>query len=236
MLAQIAIFLLAAIIAVPLSRKLGLGAVLGYLSAGMIIGPWGLKLIDNVEAMLHISEFGVILLLFIIGLELQPSRLWVLRKLVFGLGSAQVVITALVLGGIAFIMGFTWQAALVVGVGLAMSSTAFVLQTLAEKKQLTARHGRESFAILLFQDVAVIPMLAALPFLAHSLGASGAATLDQGGWLDAAKATAIIGALIVSSRFLLRPLFRLVATFGGDRKSTRLNSSHPSKSRMPSSA
>jgi Kef-type K+ transport system membrane component KefB len=171
MLAQIAIFLLAAIIAVPLSRKLGLGAVLGYLGAGMIIGPWGLKLIDNVEAMLHISEFGVILLLFIIGLELQPSRLWVLRKQVFGLGSAQVAVTGIVLGGIALIMGWTWQAALVTGIGLTMSSTAFVLQTLAEKKQLTMRHGRESFAILLFQDLAVIPLLAALPFLAHSLGA-----------------------------------------------------------------
>ena len=214
MLAQIAIFLLAAIVAVPLSRKLGLGAVLGYLGAGMIIGPWGLKLIDNVEAMLHISEFGVILLLFIIGLELQPSRLWVLRKQVFGLGSAQVVASGLVLGGIAFFMGFTWQAALVAGLGLAMSSTAFVLQTLAEKKQLTARHGRESFAILLFQDLAVIPLLAALPFLAHSLGASDAAA-QGGGWIDAAKAVGVIVALIVSSRFLLRPLFRLVATLGG---------------------
>ncbi len=215
MLVQIAIFLLAAIIAVPLSRKLGLGAVLGYLGAGMIIGPWGLKLIDNVEAMLHISEFGVILLLFIIGLELQPSRLWVLRRQVFGLGSAQVVITGLVLGGIALVMGFTWQAALVVGVGLAMSSTAFVLQTLAEKKQLTARHGRESFAILLFQDLAVIPLLAALPFLAHSLGADGAATQGQSGWLNAAKAVGILVALILSSRFLLRPLFRFVAALGG---------------------
>jgi glutathione-regulated potassium-efflux system ancillary protein KefC/glutathione-regulated potassium-efflux system protein KefB len=215
-LAQIAIFLLAAIIAVPLSRKLGLGAVLGYLGAGMIIGPWGLKLIDNVEAMLHISEFGVILLLFIIGLELQPSRLWVLRKQVFGLGSAQVAATGLVLGGIALIMGWTWQAALVTGIGLAMSSTAFVLQTLAEKKQLTMRHGRESFAILLFQDLAVIPLLAALPFLAHSLGVSSTATHGGNGWLDAAKAVGIIVALIVSSRYLIRPLFRLVATHGGN--------------------
>jgi monovalent cation:proton antiporter-2 (CPA2) family protein len=216
MLVQIAIFLVAAIIAVPLSRKLGLGAVLGYLGAGMIIGPWGLKLIDNVEAMLHISEFGVILLLFIIGLELQPSRLWVLRKQVFGLGTAQVMLTGLVLGGIALVMGFTWQAALVTGLGLAMSSTAFVLQTLAEKKQLTARHGRDSFAILLFQDVAVIPLLAALPFLAHSLGTTTAnAAAHGGGWLDALKAVAIIAALIFSSRCLLRPLFRLVATLGG---------------------
>ncbi len=215
MLTQIAIFLFAAMIAVPLSRKLGLGAVLGYLGAGMIIGPWGLKLIDNVEAMLHISEFGVILLLFIIGLELQPSRLWVLRKQVFGLGAAQVLLTGLALGGIALALGWTWQAALVAGIGLALSSTAFVLQTLAEKKQLTMRHGRESFAILLFQDLAVIPLLAALPFLAHSLGKGGAATLGASGWLDAAKAVAIIGALVFSSRFLLRPLFRLVATHGG---------------------
>jgi len=215
MLTQIAIFLLAAIIAVPLSRRMGLGAVLGYLGAGMIIGPWGLKLVDDVQAMLHISEFGVILLLFIIGLELQPSRLWVLRKQVFGLGSAQVGATGLALGGIALVFGWSWQAALVAGIGLAMSSTAFVLQTLAEKKQLTARHGRESFAILLFQDLAVIPLLAALPFLAHSAGATGAATHGGTGWQDAAKAVAIIGALIVSSRFLIRPLFRMVASHGG---------------------
>ena len=215
MLTQIAVFLLAAIIAVPLSRRLGLGAVLGYLGAGMIIGPWGLRLIDDVEAMLHISEFGVILLLFIIGLELQPSRLWVLRKQVFGLGAAQVAATGLVLGAIALILGWSWQAALVAGIGLAMSSTAFVLQTLAERKQLTARHGRESFAILLFQDLAVIPLLAALPFLAHSAGAAGTATHGGNGWLDAAKAVAIIGALIVSSRFLIRPLFRIVASHGG---------------------
>ena len=214
MLIQIAIFLAAAIIAVPLSRKFGLGAVLGYLAAGMLIGPWGLKLIDDVEAILHLSEFGVILMLFIIGLELQPSRLWVLRRQVFGLGSAQVLITGLALGGVAYALGWRWQAALVAGLGLAMSSTAFVLQTLAEKKQLTARHGRESFAILLFQDLAVIPLLAALPFLAASMGVAETST-HGAGWQDAAKAVAIIAALVVSSRFLVRPLFRIVSTFGG---------------------
>ena len=169
MLIQIAIFLAAAIIAVPLSRKPGLGAVLGYLAAGMLIGPWGFKLIDDVQAILHLSEFGVILMLFIIGLELQPSRLWVLRRQVFGLGAAQVLITGLVLAGVVMAHGWRWPAAVVAGLGLAMSSTAFVLQTLAEKKQLTMRHGRESFAILLFQDLAVIPLLAALPFLAASI-------------------------------------------------------------------
>ena len=117
MLAQLAIFLAAAVIAVPLSRKLGLGAVLGYLGAGMLIGPFGFRLIDDVDAILHISEFGVILLLFIIGLELQPSRLWVLRRQVFGLGAAQVAATGLVLGAIALAFGWTWQAALVAGLG-----------------------------------------------------------------------------------------------------------------------
>ena len=214
MLIQIAIFLAAAIIAVPLSRKLGLGAVLGYLAAGMLIGPWGLKLIDDVDAILHLSEFGVILMLFIIGLELQPSRLWVLRRQVFGLGSAQVLLTGAVLAGVVMAHGWRWQAALVAGLGLAMSSTAFVLQTLAEKKQLTMRHGRESFAILLFQDLAVIPLLAALPFLAASMGMA-AANAQGGGWIDAAKAVAIIATLVVSSRFLVRPVFRIVATLGG---------------------
>ena len=214
MLIQIAIFLAAAIIAVPLSRKLGLGAVLGYLAAGMLIGPWGLKLIDDVEAILHLSEFGVILMLFIIGLELQPSRLWVLRRQVFGLGAAQVLITGLVLAAVVMAHGWRWQAAMVAGLGLAMSSTAFVLQTLAEKKQLTMRHGRESFAILLFQDLAVIPLLAALPFLAASMGVADQAAHGSG-WLDAAKAIAVIAALVVSSRFLVRPLFRTVSVLGG---------------------
>ena len=214
MLTQIAIFLAAAILAVPLSKRLGLGAVLGYLAAGMLIGPWGLKLIDDVEAILHVSEFGVILLLFIIGLELQPSRLWVLRKQVFGLGAAQLALTGAVLGFVVYAYGWSWQASLVAGLGLAMSSTAFVLQTLAEKKQLSARHGRESFAILLFQDLAVIPLLAALPFLAASLGVAPT-DAHGGGWLDAIKALGVIGALIFSSRFLIRPLFRTVATFGG---------------------
>lgn len=212
MLTQIAIFLLAAVIAVPLSRKLGLGAVLGFLAAGMLIGPWGLKLVGDVEAILHISEFGVVLLLFLIGLELQPSRLWALRRQVFGLGSAQVSVTALAIGAGLLAAGWTWQASLVVGVGLAMSSTAFVLQTLAEKGQLAARHGRESFAILLFQDLAVIPLLAALPYLAQSLGA---ASNDSRGWLDVLRSLAIVAALFLSSRFLIRPFFRIIATHGG---------------------
>src|SRR5579885_781006 len=142
MLAQIAILLAAAVLVVPLFRKLRLGAVLGYLAAGVLIGPWCLRLITDVDSILHFAELGVVLLLFIIGLELQPSRLWVLRRSVFGLGTAQVVGSALVLGVVAFALHLSWQAALVVGFGLAMSSTAFVLQALAERSELTTRYGR----------------------------------------------------------------------------------------------
>jgi len=210
MLAQAAIFLACAVLAVPLSRKLGLGAVLGYLGAGMLIGPFGLKLIDDVQAIYDFAQFGVVLLLFIIGLELQPSRLWVLRKQVFGLGTLQVLGTGLALGAVAYAFGLRWQAALVAGLGLAMSSTALVLQTLAEKHQLTARHGRNAFAILLFQDLAVIPLLAALPFLGNTAGS----THGAGGWLDAAKAVAMIVGVVIGGRYLTRPLFSAIARFG----------------------
>ena len=162
---QIAIFLGAAVLMVPLFKRLGLGAVLGYLAAGVLIGPSGFGVISDVTAIYHFAEFGVVLLLFIIGLELQPSRLWVLRRSVFGLGSAQVLITGGVLASAGVTLGLELKAAIIAGLGLSLSSTAFVLQILAEKNQLTARHGRESFAILLFQDLAVIPVLALLPLL-----------------------------------------------------------------------
>ena len=142
LLSQAAIFLCAAVVAVPISKRLGLGSVLGYLVAGAAIGPWGLRLISGVDNILHIAEFGVVLLLFIIGLELQPNRLWTMRKPVFGLGLLQVGITAAVLGAAAAAFGAGWRAALIIGLGLSLSSTAFALQTLAEKGQLTTRHGR----------------------------------------------------------------------------------------------
>lgn len=207
MLAQTAIFLFAAVLMVPIARRFGLGAVLGYLAAGVLIGPWGLRLIDDVEAILHFSEFGVVLFLFIIGLELQPSRLWVLRRSVFGLGSAQVLFSALVLGALAMAFGMGWRGALVVGVALAMSSTALVLQSLAEKQQLTARHGRDAFAILLFQDLAVIPILALMPMLAGG----GDVDLDL---LALFKAVGIIALVVVGGRTLLRPAFKWIATLG----------------------
>jgi len=198
------IYLVAAIIAVPLSKRLGFGSVLGYLAAGIIIGPFGFRLIRDPEHILHFAELGVVFLLFIIGLELQPSRLWVLRRMVFGLGSAQVLLSAIVIGLLAWIYGFTPVAAIVSGLILALSSTAFVLQLLAEKKQLTTQHGRAAFSILLFQDLAVIPLIALLPLLGS--GASGG--FDPS---DIVIMLVAIAGLIFGGRYLLRPLLRLVA-------------------------
>jgi glutathione-regulated potassium-efflux system protein KefB len=207
LLQHVAIFLLAAVIAVPLFRWLGLGSVLGYLAAGIALGPWGLNLGGDIEQTMSLAEFGVVLLLFVIGLELQPSRLWVMRRLVFGLGPAQVVITTLLLGALAVWLGLTWQAALVVGFALSLSSTPLILQLLAERNQLHAHHGRAAFGILLFQDIAVMPMLALLPLLAPSGTAVGSGPL----WLTTLKLVGVLGALVVGSRLILRPLLRLVA-------------------------
>lgn len=208
LLAEAAIFLTAAVIAVPLFRRLKLGAVLGYLAAGIAVGPWGLGLVAEVDNVMHFAELGVVLLLFVIGLELQPSRLWVLRRSVFGLGSAQVAATAALIAAAALALGISWQAACVIGFGLAMSSTAFVLQVLAERNQLTARFGRSSFAILLFQDLAVIPLLAIIPLL----GPAGSATRTGGNaLLSGVIALAVIGAVIVGGRLLLRPVLQVIA-------------------------
>jgi monovalent cation:proton antiporter-2 (CPA2) family protein len=208
-LEQAAVFLLTAVLLVPLFQRLKLGAVLGYLCAGMLIGPWGLGMIREVESTLEIAEFGVVLLLFLVGLELQPSRLWVLRRPVFGLGGAQVAVTGAALAALALVFGLSWQAALVAGFGLAMSSTALVLASLAERKQLATRHGREAFAVLLFQDVSVIPLLALLPLLGDS-GAHAA-----GGWTAAAKAVAVIAVVVAASRLVVRPVLKTVASYGG---------------------
>ena len=206
-LAETAIFLAAAVLAVPLFRRFKLGAILGYLAAGLIIGPSVLRLVVDVDSIMHFGELGVVLLLFVIGLELQPSRLWVLRKSVFGLGGAQVLLTALVLGLIAFAFGTSWRSATIIGFALAMSSTAFVLQILAERKQLTTRYGRSAFAILLFQDLAVIPLLALIPLLADG----PAVTQGMNPWLAGLKALAVIAAVVVGGRMLLKPVFDIVA-------------------------
>ena len=207
-LTELFAFLAATCVAVPLFRMFGFGSVLGYMAAGIAIGPYGLGAFEDVDSVLHASEFGVVLLLFIIGLELKPSRLWVMRRAVFGLGTAQVMITAVALAVLAWALGQGLSAAIVIGLGLALSSTAFVLQFLAERKDLTTQYGRSTFAILLFQDLAVIPILAVLALLASDAGeAGGAGTVML-------KLGAII-ALIVGGRYLLRPAFRLAASVGG---------------------
>lgn len=207
-LQDIAIFLAAAVIAVPLSQRLGLGSVLGYLAAGVAIGPWGLGLIGEVGEVLHIAELGVVLLLFVIGLEMQPKRLWALRKTIVGLGGLQVVLTAAALGLAAFwALALPPATATVLGLALALSSTAFGLQLLSERGELTAKHGRAAFGILLFQDLAVIPILALLPLLA----AGGEAMSLTGALLETARVAAVLAVMVVGGHYLLRPIFRLVA-------------------------
>lgn len=201
------IYLIAAIVTVPISKRLGFGSVLGYLIAGIVIGPYLFGWIEDPEHILHFAELGVVFLLFIIGLELQPSRLWVLRKMVFGLGSAQVLVSAAVLTAIAMLFGIGIKAALVIGLVLSLSSTAFVLQLLAEKKQLTTVYGRAAFAILLFQDLAVIPLLAILPMLGESQGGSF-------GLRDFAVIVVTISGMVVGGRLLLRPVLRTAAQTG----------------------
>lgn len=209
LLEQAAIFLLTAVLLVPLFRRLKLGAVLGYLGAGMLIGPWGLGMISEVQSTLQFAEFGVVLLLFLVGLELQPSRLWVLRRPVFGMGGAQVLATGAAVAAAALALGSSWQAAVVIGFGLAMSSTALVLALLAERRQLGTRHGRDAFAVLLFQDLSVIPLLALLPLLGP------AADHAPAGWTPALKGVAVIAAVVVSSRLVVRPVLKAVAAYGG---------------------
>ncbi|EJM61533.1 transporter, monovalent cation:proton antiporter-2 (CPA2) family [Pseudomonas sp. GM49] len=202
------VFLMAAVLIVPLAKRLQLGAVLGYLFAGVIIGPSVLGLIDNPQSVANISELGVVLLLFIIGLELSPRRLWVMRKSVFGVGLAQVLLTGTVIGVVAlWLFGQPLNTAIVLGLGLALSSTAFGLQSLAERKELTSPHGRLAFAILLFQDIAAIPLIAMVPLLAggdHSTTASE--DLNHG--LQVLFSIAVV---VIGGRYLLRPVFRVVA-------------------------
>src|SRR5882757_1207755 len=207
LLAQIAIFLAAAVIAIPIFRYFKLGSVLGYLAAGIIIGPAGFGLISKIDTTQHIGEFGIVLLMLVIGLELQPSRLWVMRKPIFGLGLAQVLVTTVGIGSAAY-FGFeqTRASALVIGFGLSMSSTALVLQVLAERGQLTSQFGRSAFSILLFQDIAVLPALALLPLLS----VAAARNAGPGGWL-ALKFVAVLATVVIGGRYVLRPMLRIVA-------------------------
>ena len=160
------IYLGAAVLAVPLARYLGLGSIIGYLAAGILIGPWGLKLVTNPEDMLHFSEFGVVLMLFLVGLELEPRRLWQLRKPIFGWGSVQLFGSAAAMGMVAVLAGLDWKVALVAGLGLGMSSTAIGLGVVAERNLMRTTSGQSVLSVALLQDVAAIPILALLPLLA----------------------------------------------------------------------
>jgi glutathione-regulated potassium-efflux system protein KefB len=200
------VFLSAAVIAVPLAQRLGLGSVLGYLLAGVLIGPWGLGLISDVDAILHFAELGVVLLLFLIGLELNPKKLWQMRGPILGLGGAQVVVTTFVIGSVVSLFGLSMQVSLVIGMGLALSSTAIALRVIEEQGLNGTETGQSGFAVLLFQDIAVIPMLAILPLLAG--GQTG------GDWLDVLTVLGSVIALLIGGHFLLRPLFRFVVMSG----------------------
>jgi glutathione-regulated potassium-efflux system ancillary protein KefC len=202
------IYLSAAVVAVPLAKRLGLGSVLGYLLAGVAIGPWGMQLVTDSQAILHFAEFGVVLLLFLIGLELHPKRLWSMRKPILGLGGSQVLITMLLITIVGVGFGLSWQTALIAGMGLSLSSTAIALQTMTEKNLLATTTGNSGFSILLLQDIAVIPMLALIPALGVTTVSSSA---DGTGWLDVVIVLAVMVAIIVVGRFLTRPLFRLIA-------------------------
>jgi glutathione-regulated potassium-efflux system protein KefB len=199
------VFLLATVIMVPLAKRFRLGSVLGYLLAGVLIGPQLLGLINDTRGVAAISEFGVVLMLFVIGLELSPQRLWVMRRSVFGTGLLQVLTALLVIGGVAyFLFGLTGKAATIVGGSLALSSTAFGLQILAERKEVGSAYGRQVFSILLFQDLAAIPLIAVVPLMASST----AQHVDLFGVL---RTVGVIVAVVVGGRYLLRPVFRFVA-------------------------
>ncbi len=205
-LADLLVFLIAAVFVVPIVRQLRSSPVLGYLVAGVLVGPHGLGLVEDEETLAAIAEFGVVFMLFVIGLELSLQRLWVMRRLVFGLGLAQVAATSAAIGAVALALGAPPQAALVIGGALALSSTAFVLQLLSERGEQMTRHGRNAFAILLFQDLAVLPLLVVIPLLAGDGSAMLRTILDTG-----VVATLALGAIILVGRFMLQPFFRMIA-------------------------
>ena len=207
------IYLAAAVVAVPLAKKLGLGSIIGYLGAGIAIGPWGLGLVTNVQDILHFAEFGVVLMLFLIGLELRPERLWSLRRSIFGWGSAQMLSCAALLTGAGMVFGVPWRTALVAGLGLGLSSTAICLQIMGERNLLRTSSGQAGFSILLFQDVAAIPILALLPLLAAVKG-SNEAVVQADRLLEAIKIVVVIGSIILGGRLLLRPVLRWIANSG----------------------
>lgn len=216
-LLQVTVYMTAAILCVPLAKKLGMGSVIGYLLAGIIIGPFVMGFIGNEgDDIMHFAEFGVVMMLFLIGLELEPSRLWALRKTIFGTGLSQVILTILAVSSLAYAIGLSWKGAITVGMAFAMSSTAIVLQTLKETDRLDTTAGKNSFSVLLFQDIIVIPILALLPLLATGTVASspsenGSLFHSFPAWVQGIAILGMIIAIVIIGRFIVPRLLELVA-------------------------
>lgn len=209
-LIQALIYLGSAALIVPIAVRLGLGSVLGYLIAGCIIGPWGLRLVTDAEAILHFAEIGVVLMLFVIGLELDPQRLWKLRASVFGGGALQMVVCGVLIGLFCMLLGMRWQVAELIGMTLALSSTAIAMQAMNERNLTVSQMGRSAFAVLLFQDIAAIPLVAMIPLLA----ASGGSTTLAAFALSALKVAGALVLVVALGRYVTRPVLRFVARSG----------------------
>lgn len=213
-LADAFVYLLAAVVSVPIAKRLGLGSVLGYLVAGVLIGPFVLQLVGDQTDVMHFAEFGVVMMLFLVGLELKPSLLWRMRGPILGSGGMQVLITTIAITSVGLAFDLPWQQALAVGMVLALSSTAIALQSLQEKGLMKTTAGQGAFAVLLFQDIAVIPMLALLPLLAMAPTEVTNAAHHSGelqGWMKGAVAAGVIAAIVVGGRFLMNPIFSFIA-------------------------
>ncbi len=208
LLSAAVVLLAATAVATALFKRIGLGSVLGLLAAGVVVGPWGLAVTTDAEELRHIAEIGVVFLLFVIGLEMQPQRLWSMRRLVFGLGTLQVVFTGLVIGAYALLFAAPLKVALLIGLGLALSSTAFVMQMLSERGDIGTDYGRASFAVLLLQDIAIVPLLALVPVLA---GVAAAAETGDPLWYQIVEVAAVLAAVVLVGRYLLPVLLRHLA-------------------------
>ena len=207
-LVRVVTLLAAAVIAVPLFKRLGLGSVLGYLAAGLIIGPFGLKFFDDPQAIIHVAELGVVMFLFVIGLEMKPSHLWNLRRQIFGLGSMQVILAAAMLTFVGIAFGFPWQVAFVSASGFVLTSTAIVMQVLGERHELATPQGQSMVSILLFEDLLIVPLLAIVAFLAPTVPT---ATADTSLWMKLGMAALSLAILVAAGRWLLNPMFGILA-------------------------
>ncbi len=210
LLIDVVVFLASALVTVPVAVRLGFGAVLGYLVAGVMIGPWALRLVTDVDAILHFSELGIVLMMFVIGLEMRMDALWAMRRTIFGYGAMQMTVCAAALSAIFLLLGLSWRIALTGGLALSLSSTAMVMSELQARKLMDSPTGRAGFGILLFQDMAAIPLIALLPLLGPTVPIPTA----EPGWLVALKALLMLGAVALAGRYLLHAVLRLIRSTG----------------------